>query len=174
MLAEEYPWAALRAPGCGLHVHVALGDAETALAVYNAMRSFVPEIAALSANSPFVDGRDYGLCSSRPKLNEALPRAGTPPAFESWKTFVDFLDWGRSGGLFPDATHLWWDLRLHPKHGTIELRVADTQTLVADTGALVALTQSLVAWLARRHQRGERLPVHDTTRINENAWRALR
>lgn len=174
LLEDEYAWATRRSMACGLHVHVAVGRADTALAVHNALRSFLPELAALAANSPYFDGRDSGLCSIRPKLNEAMPRSGIPPVFQTWADYVGFLDWGRDGGLFPDGTHLWWDLRLHPQHGTIELRVADAQTGVADVAAIAAFAQALVAWLAERHEAGERLPVHDGSRIAENAWRALR
>ena len=173
-IADEYTWAANRSLVCGLHVHVAAGGAERSLAVYNALRSLLPEVGALTANSPFFEGNDSGLCSMRPYLNKAFPRAGVPPAFASWEDFAAFTAWGRRGGLFPDPSHFWWDMRLHPKHGTIELRVADAQTLVADATAVVAVVQCLVALLARRWDAGERLPVHDAYRINENAWRAVR
>src|SRR5829696_7755299 len=149
-IADEYTWAANRSLVCGLHVHVAAGGAERSLAVYNALRSLLPEVGALTANSPFFEGNDSGLCSMRPYLNKAFPRAGVPPAFASWEDFAAFTAWGRRGGLFPDPSHFWWDMRLHPKHGTIELRVADAQTLVADATAITALVQCLVASLARR------------------------
>jgi carboxylate-amine ligase len=173
-IADEYTWAARRSLACGLHVHVAIGGAERALAVYNALRSYLPEIAALGANSAFFEGRDTGMSSIRPKLNEAFPRSGIPPAFRTWHELVRFVDWGRSGGLFPDATHFWWDLRPHLVHGTIEIRVADTQTPVADGAAVVALIQALVAFLTDRFDAGERLPLHETFWITENAWRAHR
>ena len=173
-IADEYTWAANRSLVCGLHVHVAVGGAERSLAVYNALRSRLPELGALAANSPFFEGNDTGLCSMRPYLNKAFPRAGVPPAFASWEEFAEFTAWGRRGGLFPDPSHFWWDMRLHPGHGTIELRVADAQTDVADATAVVALVQCLVASLSRHWDAGERLPVHDAYRINENAWRGLR
>jgi carboxylate-amine ligase len=173
-IADEYTWAANRSLVCGLHVHVAVGGGERSLAVYNAMRSFLPELGALAANSPYFEGADTGLSSIRPYLNKAFPRAGVPPAFESWETVASFVEWGRRGGLFPDASHFWWDLRLHPQHGTVELRVADAQTAVEDASAMVAVVHCLAAWLARRFDAGERLPIHDSYRINENAWRGLR
>jgi carboxylate-amine ligase len=173
-IADEYTWAAQRSLACGLHVHVAVAGADRALAVYNALRSYLPELAALSANSAFFEGRDTGMSSIRPKLNEAFPRSGVPPAFATWEDVVRFVDWGRRGGLFPDATHFWWDMRPNPLHGTIEIRVADTQTTVADASAIIALIQALVAWLTDRHDRGEELPVHETFWINENSWRAHR
>jgi glutamate---cysteine ligase / carboxylate-amine ligase len=174
MLADEYEWATRRSVMCGLHVHVAVGGADRTLAVHDTLRSYLPEIGALAANSPFAEGRDTGLCSIRAKLNEAFPRSGVPPAFGTWESYVALLDWGRSGGLFPDPSHLWWDLRLHPTYGTIEVRVADAQTRAEDNAAIAAVVQALVTWLARRHDEGEKLPVDDYFRIRENAWRSLR
>jgi carboxylate-amine ligase len=173
-IADEYTWAATRSLVCGLHVHVAVRGAERALAVYNALRSYLPELAALGANSPFVDGVDSGMASVRPKFNDVYPRSGVPPSFDTWEELVDFVDWGRSGGLFPDSSHLWWEMRPHPVHGTIEIRVADTQTQVDDATSIVAVIQALVAMLTARFDAGERLPRHRTFRISENAWRAYR
>lgn len=173
-IADEYLWAATRSLVCGLHVHVAVGGAPRTLAVYNALRSFLPELAALAANSPFYEGRDTGMASIRPKFNEFYPRSGIPPAFPTWETFVRFAAWGRRGGLFPDPSHFWWELRLHPTHGTIEMRVADTQTRVGDAAAFAAVVLGLVSWLVDRYEGGEALPVHDTYLITENAWRAHR
>jgi carboxylate-amine ligase len=87
---------------------------------------------------------------------------------------VDFVEWGRSGGLFPDSSHFWWEMRPHPVHGTIEIRVADTQTRIGDATAIVAVIQALVARLAEQLDAEGVLPVHDTHRITENAWRAHR
>jgi carboxylate-amine ligase len=153
---------------------VGVGGADRSLAVYNALRSYLPELGALAANSPFFEGRDTGLSSIRPKLNEAFPRAGIPPAFASWEELVGYVDWGRRGAILPDASHFWWDLRLHLTHGTIELRVADTQTHVRDAAAVAAVFQSLATWLGQQWDAGEELPVHPEHRIRENAWRGHR
>lgn len=174
LLEEEYAWAARRSFVCGLHVHVAVGGADRSLAVFNALRGYLPEIGALAANSPFFEGEDTGLSSIRPKLTEALPRTGVPPSFASWSDYVGFIDWGRTGGLFPDGTFLWWDLRPHPRHGTLELRVADSQTRLEDVAAVAAVVQSLAAWLGARYDAGETLPVHPSHWIAENSWRAMR
>jgi carboxylate-amine ligase len=173
-IADEYTWAAQRSLACGLHVHVAVDGPERALAVHNALRSYLPELAALGANSAFFEGADTGMASIRPKLNEAFPRSGIPPAFTTWEQLVRFVEWGRTGGLFPDSTHFWWDMRPHLVHGTIEIRVADTQTRLEAAAAIVALIQALVASLAERYDDGEELPVHETFWITENAWRAHR
>jgi carboxylate-amine ligase len=173
-IADEYVWAATRSLVCGLHIHVAVCGADRSLAVYNALRSYVPELAALGANSAFTAGMDTGMASIRPKFNEGYPRSGVPPAFRTWEDLVRFVEWGRHGGLFPDASHFWWEMRPHPMHGTIEIRVADTQTRVDDATAIVAVVQALVAMLAERFDDGAALPVHETYWITENAWRAHR
>jgi carboxylate-amine ligase len=174
MIEDEYRWAARRSVLCGLHVHVAVGGAERTLAVYNALRSLLPEVVAVAANSPFFEGVDTELCSIRPKLLEALSRTGVPPAFASWAEFVAFIDWGRRGGLFPDSSFLWWDLRPNVDYGTLELRAADAQTRVEDAAAVTALVQTIIAWLSDSFDRGRLPPVHASHRIAENAWRAVR
>jgi carboxylate-amine ligase len=173
-IADEYLWAATRSLVCGLHIHVAVGGAERSLAVYNALRSYLPEIAALTTNSPYFEAEDTGMSSIRPKFNEFYPRSGIPPAFQTWEELVRFVHWGRAGGLFPDPSHFWWELRPHVTHGTVEIRVADTQTRVEDSSAAAAVVHALVACLSERFDRGEPLPVHETHWIAENGWRAYR
>ncbi len=173
-IARDHPWAVRRGFPCGLHVHVAVGDPDEALAVYNAARSYLPEIAALAANSPYHDGADSGLASSRLKLTEELPRAGIPPAFDSWQELAAFVAWGSGAGLFSDLTYLWWDLRPRPDYGTLEFRIADTQTSTEDAAAIAALCQTLVVSLGARYRAGEELPTHHTHALNENRWLALR
>lgn len=173
-IAAENPWAARYKLTCGLHVHVAVGCGDTALAVHNALRSYLPEITALTANAPYYLGRDTGLASVRPRLNQAMPRHGVPPAFATWDEWGEHVEWTARSGLGPDASHQWWDLRLHPGYGTIELRVADVQTRLEDSASVIALTQSLIAHLSRRHANGEELPVHPIQRITESVWSAVR
>ena len=173
-IAREYGWALRRGLPSGLHVHVGLGDPDEALAVYNAARSYLPELAALTANSPFFEGSDSTLASSRLKLVEDLPRAAVPPAFATWEELASFVAWGSAGGLFPDLTYLWWDLRPRPDLGTIEFRVADAQTRHEDATAIAALVQCLVAALRLRRRAGERLAVLPEHVIAENRWRAVR
>ena len=169
-IAADNPWAARHMLTCGLHVHVALADADRALAVYNALRSYLPEFSALAANSPFHRSADTGAASTRQQMNRYLARCGVPPAFRDWSAYAEFAAWGRAGGSIPDPSYHWWDLRLHPGHGTLEIRVCDTQTELADAVALVGLAQTLVAWLAGRYDAGEHLTVHDTCRISESLW----
>ena len=96
------------------------GHART-LAVYNALRSHLPELAALAANAPYYAGRDTGLASVRPKICDLLPRQGVPPAIPSWDAYVSALRWGAAAGALPEPGRWWWELRPHPDHGTLEL-----------------------------------------------------
>ena len=164
----EYGEAAERQLVCGLHVHVAVGDADAAVAVHDALRSYLPEIAALAANAPFHDGADTQLASVRPRISSMLPRQGVPPAIGSLDALAGALRWGMRSGAVPAPRRWWWGLRLHPQFGTVEVRVPDAQTTVAETAAIAAVVQALVARLMARHAAGEALPVAPAWRIEEN------
>ena len=168
-IEREYGDVARMQLVCALQVHVAVGGHERTLAVYNALRSHLPELAALAANAPFYAGRDSGLASVRPQIGELLPRQGVPPAFASWDEYADALRWGG----FP-PTQWWWELRPRPQLGTLELRVPDTQTTIADAAAVAAVAHSLVGWLAERHDAGDLPGPAPTWRIEENRWAACR
>jgi carboxylate-amine ligase len=159
---------------CALQVHVAVGGHVRTLAVYNALRSYLPELAALAANAPFYAGQDTGLASVRPKICDLLPRQGIPPAIRSWDAYAEDLRWGASAGALPVPGRWWWELRPHPAYGTLELRVADSQATLGDAAAVTAVAHCLVGWLAARHDAGD-LPEPDLTwRIEENRWAACR
>jgi carboxylate-amine ligase len=142
--------------------------------VYNGLRPWLPLIAALAANAPFHEGRDTGMASIRPQIATLLPRQGIPPALPSWEVFSAALAWSAAAGAVPDPRRWWWELRPHPAFGTLELRVPDAQTTVEDAAAVAALAHTLVAWLAARHDAGERLETAATWRLEENRWSAAR
>jgi carboxylate-amine ligase len=173
-ILREYGRVARRQLVFGQHVHVAVRPAERALAVFNALRSYLPLIAALAANAPFYAGVDTGLASVRPKLSELLPRQGVPPPMASWEELEAALQWGMDAGAMAHRGQFWWEARLHPAFGTIEVRVPDTQATVAEAAAVAAVVHALVAWLAERHEAGEALPVAPSWRIAENRWSACR
>ena len=135
---------ARREPTFALHVHVAVPDAESAICALRGMRVHVPLLLALSANSPFWQGRDTGLASARVPVFGTFPRVGIPRRFGSYGEYVEAVDVMLRCEAFPEPTFLWWDVRLQPKLGTIELRIMDAQTRIADNAALVALVQSAV------------------------------
>ena len=159
---------------CGLHVHVALGSADATIAVHDALRSRLPELAALAAAAPWYAGRDTGLASVRPEIAALLPRQGVPPALGSITAFAEELGWGATAQTLPDPRRWWWELRPHPAHGTLEVRVCDTQPDTRDTAALAAVVHALVADLGARHRAGELPPPAATWRITENRWSACR
>ena len=171
--AREYGEIARRQLVFGLHVHVGVAGADRALGVFNALRSYLPEIAALAANAPYYEGRDSGLASVRPKLCELLPRQGVPPAMPSWEALAEAYAWGVRARRFRPA-QWWWEARLHPVHGTIEIRVPDTQITVEDTAAVGGVVHALVHHLATRFDAGDVGPVAETWRIEENRWSACR
>jgi carboxylate-amine ligase len=135
---------ARREPTFALHVHVGVPDPEDAVRAANAMRAHLPMLLALSANSPFWQGRDTGLASSRTPLFQAFPRVGIPRAFSSYDDYVQAVDLLIRCNAFPDATFLWWDVRPQPRFGTVETRIMDVQSTITGTRALTALVQCLV------------------------------
>ncbi len=135
---------ARREPTFALHVHVAVPDAARAMLAANRLRSHLPLLLALSANSPFWQGRETGLASARTPLFQAFPRVGIPRAFLDYEDYVSTIDLLLRCEAFPEPTFLWWDVRLQPRFGTIEIRIMDAQSTVADSVALTALVQCLV------------------------------
>jgi carboxylate-amine ligase len=153
---------------CALQVHVAVGSAHATLAIYNALRGHLPELAALAANAPFHAGRDTGFASVRPLIGALLPRQGVPPELPSWSALAEMLRW--TG----DPRQWWYELRPHVTYGTLEVRVCDTQTTVDEAAAVAAFVHALVAWLIERHEAGEQLATAETWRIAENRFAAAR
>lgn len=135
---------ARREPTFALHVHVAVPEPEMAVRALTRLRAHLPILLALSANSPFWQGRDTGLASARTPLFQAFPRVGIPREFRDYADYVEVIDLLLRCQAFPEPTFLWWDVRLQPRFGTIEVRVMDAQIRTVDTAALVALVQSIV------------------------------
>lgn len=173
-IAAEYGPVARRQLVFGLHVHVCVRGADRALAVHDAVREHLPLVAALAANAPLYAGADTGLASVRPKLSELLPRQGVPPALRTWDAVAAAFAWGRAGGRVPEPASWWWEARLHPEHGTLEVRVPDAQTTLGETAAVAGLVHALVAWLAARHDAGDLSAPAEGWRIRENRWSACR
>jgi carboxylate-amine ligase len=168
-VVEELRWVAEQVAIFGLHVHVAVPTADAAATITTAVRTHVPELLALSANSPYWQGHDTGLASTRSKVFETMPRSGLPPTFRSYADFEELVRRGTAAGFFADYTYLWWDVRPHPILGTIELRAFDAQTRVESVAAVAALAQCLVAAFAERPP-----PPQPRMFVDENKWRAAR
>jgi glutamate---cysteine ligase / carboxylate-amine ligase len=135
---------ARREPTFALHVHVGVPLPELAIAAADRIRAQLPLILALSANSPFWRGRDSGMASVRTPLFQAFPRSGTPRRFGNYPAYVEAIDVLLRADAFPEPTFVWWDVRLQPRFGTVEVRIADAQTTVGDVAILASLIQVLV------------------------------
>jgi glutamate---cysteine ligase / carboxylate-amine ligase len=168
-VVEELRWVAEQVAIWGLHVHVAVPTADAAATIATALASHVPELLALSANSPFWQGRATGLASTRSKIFETMPRSGVPPRLESWADFEQLVDRGTRAGFFRDYTYIWWDVRPHAKLGTVEIRAFDAQTRVESVAGIAALVQGLVATFAQRAP-----DPQPRLLVEENKWRAAR
>ena len=142
-IAESMRSLARREPTLALHVHVGVPDPEDAVRLLNGLRDVVPLLVALSANSPFSHGRDTGFASARTVIFQGFPRTGPPRWFADYADYVEVVDGLIRPGAVPDPSFLWWDVRLQPALGTVELRAMDAQTSIPDTAALVALVRSL-------------------------------
>src|SRR6478752_1427880 len=135
----------LSTPPCALHVHVGVPDPETAIAVANALRHHLPLLAALTANSPFRDGEDTGLASARAAAVRTYPRFELPRAFRDYEDFLRVADQLIAAAGVNDYTYIWWDVRPHPKLGTVEVRGMDVQPQPEANAAIAALIQALAA-----------------------------
>jgi carboxylate-amine ligase len=166
---ESLRWIAQREVIFGQHVHVAVPGPEESIIAHNRLSEHTPLLLALSANSPFWQGFDTGLESSRVKIFETFPRAGLPPAFPDYEAFEGYVDLMVASGAMEDYSYCWWDVRPHPRIGTIELRVLDSQTNLEYTTSLTALTQCLVAQALEEVGPHEAYDLHLAT---ENKWRA--
>jgi carboxylate-amine ligase len=173
-LAERMQWAARRSIIMGLHIHVGVQSGEKAIALFNAMTTFLPHLLALSAASPFFMGEDTGLASARIKVFEGMPIAGLPQRMLNWSEFQRFLKTLIKAGAIHSIQEIWWDVRPHPRFGTIEIRICDGTPNLEDVLAIVALTQALIVYLDHLYDAGENLPIHRYWFIKENKWRALR
>ncbi len=173
-LADSLGWLVSRQPVFGLHVHVGAGSAAKAIACADGLRNHVPELLALSANSPLRHGRPTGHASTRATILEDLPRTGLPPALESFETFEGFVEHGIRAGCFPDYTHIWWDVRPHPRLGTVEMRICDAQTHASSVAAIAALVQSLAATVGSAFECGDVAPAGPAIVLEENRRRAAR
>jgi glutamate---cysteine ligase / carboxylate-amine ligase len=158
-----------------LHVHVGIRGAERAVLVCDRLRPVLPLLLAVSANSPFLDGRDSGLHSARTQIfTKSFPRCGVPDAFGSWDAFARYIEFLVQTRSIVEYTQVWWSIRPHFSFGTIEVRICDAQSTAAESEGLASLIVACVAQAARDFDEG--IPAEDLPRrlIEENLWRALR
>ena len=159
-----------RTPECALHVHVGAPDPDMAVRAFNGLRAHLPLFQGLSANSPWWFGVDSGLASARFSLVRSFPGRGVPPSFSSFDEYAALVQSVTEAGGLDDYTFVWWDLRLQPRLGTIELREMDSQSSLERVAGLTALAQGLA-----RHE-AERAPAEPPPSqvIAESSFRASR
>lgn len=173
-LVDQLQYIARRELIFGLHIHVAVDDPEKAIQVVNGLLSHLGQFLALSASSPFWRGEPTGLRSSRQMVFAAFPRSGPPPRFENYDDYAQVVGQLEKTGCIADYTHIWWDIRLHPRLGTIEIRICDAVTRMEHVVALAAYSQALVKLYAERFERGEQIPSYHRILTSENKWLAGR
>jgi carboxylate-amine ligase len=173
-LVDQLQYIARRELIFGLHVHVAVDDPEKAIQVVNGLLLELPILLALSANSPFWRGEPTGLSSTRQLVFAAFPRSGPPPRFKDYTDYAEVVGQLEKTGCIADYTHIWWDIRPHPRLGTVEIRVCDAVTRVEHAVALAAYCQALVKMYCERFDRGEEIRSYHRILTNENKWLAAR
>ena len=168
-------WVARRNATFSLHVHVGIRDVDRAIAVCDRLRPVLPQLLALSANSPFVDGLDTGLHSIRTQtFTKSFPRCGVPDHFGSWRAFARHIELLQATNCVQEYTQVWWSVRPHLSFGTVEIRICDAQSTAAESEALTELIVACALQAARDHDEGRPFEVQPGRLVEENMWRAIR
>ncbi len=173
-LVDQMQYVARRELIFGLHIHVAVDNPEKAVQVVNGLLAHLGQLLALSASAPFWRGEPTGLRSSRQMVFAAFPRSGPPPRFKDYADYAEVVGQLEKTGCIADYTHIWWDIRLHPRLGTIEIRICDAVTRMEDVVAIVAFCQALVKLYSERFDAGEEIPSYHRILTAENKWLAGR
>ncbi len=175
LVEEGLKYVAWRNNTFSLHVHVGIKGADRAIAVCDRLREILPELLAISASSPFLEGRDSGLASARTQIfTRMFPRCGVPDAFGDWKTYADFIEFLKRSNSIIESTQLWWSVRPHHSFGTVEVRICDAQPNGNDSTALSGLIVACVAQAARDIDEGRPFVPLAPRYVEENLWRAIR
>lgn len=173
-LAKDFGGIGRRLSICGMHVHVAIEDAELRIDLMNQVRYFLPHLLMLSTSSPFWEGEDTGLKSYRLAVFHELPRTGLPQRFESFGEFERTVDVLVRAGIIEDGTKIWWDLRPSARFPTLEMRVTDVTPRIEDALAIAAMFRCLLRMLYRLRRANQKWRSYPAFLIEENRWRAQR
>jgi glutamate---cysteine ligase / carboxylate-amine ligase len=173
-LIDQLQYVARRELIFGMHIHVAIDDPDKTIQLMSALLPHLCELLALSGNSPFWRGEATGLSSSRQMVFAAFPRSGMPPRFADYAEYAAVVGQLEKTGCIADYTHIWWDVRPHPRLGTLEIRICDAVSRLEDVVALSAYCQGLVKLYCERHDEGKELPSYHRMLTTENKWLACR
>jgi len=174
-VGEGLKYVAWRNNTFSLHLHVGVRGPDRAVAVCDRLRPVLPELLAVSANSPFLDGRDSGLHSVRSQIfTKSFPRCGIPDAFGSFASYADYVELLVRTNSLVEHTQLWWSVRPHHSFGTVEVRICDSQSRAEESTALAGLIVACVAQAAFDHDEGVPQADPPNRLVEENFWRAIR
>jgi glutamate---cysteine ligase / carboxylate-amine ligase len=172
---EGLKYVAWRNNTFSLHVHLGVRDIDRAVRACDRLRPVLPLLLAISANSPYLDGRDSGLHSARTQsFTKSFPRCGVPDAFGGWRSYRDYIELLRDTQSIVEFTQVWWSVRPHFKFGTVEVRICDAQTSAQESEALAALMVASIAQAVRDVDEGAPYEDQPPRLIEENMWRAIR
>ena len=173
-LVDQMQYVARRELIFGMHVHVAVDGPEKAIQVVNGLLAHLSQLLALTASSPFWRGEPTGLASSRQMVFAAFPRSGPPPRFRDYADYAEVVGQLERTGCIADYTHIWWDIRPHPRLGTIEMRVCDAVTRLEDVVAITAFFQAIVKLHCELYEAGREIATWHRLLTTENKWLAAR
>jgi carboxylate-amine ligase len=173
-LVEQMQWLVRRIQTFGVHVHVGIRDGSKAIPIVNALAGYLPHFLALTASSPYWNGQDTGLASSRAIVFGGLPTSGPPQPLTDWTEFEEYMDTLLRAGTIRSIKEVWWDIRPHPDFGTVEIRMFDGVPTLREIGMTAALSQSLVQLMDTQLDRGYKLPTPPAWVVRDNKWRATR
>jgi carboxylate-amine ligase len=174
-VAEDLRYVAWRNNTFGIHVHVGIRGADRAIAVCDRLRPLLPDLLAVSANSPFLDGVDSGLHSARTQIfTKSFPRCGIPDHYGSFDVYADYVDFLVRVNSIVEATQIWWSIRPHHAFGTVELRICDAQSSGDESFALAGLLVAAIAQAAIDEDEGVPFQPQPRRLVEENFWRAIR
>src|SRR5256714_1104657 len=174
-LQRDLGYVARRNNTWSIHLHVGVRGADRAIAVCDRVRPILPELLAVSANSPFLDGHDAGLHSARTQIfTKSFPRCGIPEAWGSWAEYASFVEFLHRTASVVEATQLWWSVRPHHSFGTVEIRICEAQSSADEATAVAGLAVAAVAQAAIDYDDGLTIESPKGRYIEENLWRAIR
>ncbi|HWD84613.1 MAG TPA: YbdK family carboxylate-amine ligase [Solirubrobacteraceae bacterium] len=174
-VADGLRYVAWRNNTFSLHLHVGIRGADRAVQVCDRLRPVLPQLLAISANSPFLDGRDSGLHSARTQtFTRSFPRCGVPDTFGTWRSFAQYIQFLIDTRSIVEYTQVWWSVRPHLSFGTVEVRICDIQLTAGESEALSTLILACVAQAARDVDAGTPFQDQPARMIEENMWRAIR
>ncbi len=171
---ERIQWPLRRLLITGIHVHIGVESGEKAIAVTNGLTRYIPHMIAMSANSPLHDSQITGLASTRTKLFEGMPTTGIPPQLRNYSEFQKYMRTLQKANTIGSIREVWWDIRPHPRFGTVETRLYDSVPSLDHIVSLAAFTQCLVVGISDHYDNGTQLDLLDPWILSENKWRATR